>query len=159
MPPVKSLDNETAVRLRAALGRLSRQLRRTNSDAGLTPTETSGLGVVRRSGPIRLHDLATSEGLHPTMASRVVAGLERSGVVRRRRDPADRRVAWVEMTAAGRRLHDRLRTERARVLGAVLGELGPQQERALLEALPVLEELGTRLQGRSRAGGAGPGSS
>ena len=71
------LDEDTAVRLRVAIARLSRRLRPTaaGNAAGLTPTRISVLLTVVRAGSVRLSALAASESLNPTMLSRVIADL------------------------------------------------------------------------------------
>src|ERR1700733_8912363 len=51
-------------RLRVALARLSRRLRR-HSLAGLTPTQLAALSTVEQSGPLRLGDPAAAEGIAP----------------------------------------------------------------------------------------------
>jgi DNA-binding MarR family transcriptional regulator len=86
-------------------------------------------------------ELAEIEGVNPTMLSRVVAHLDERGLVRRRPDPDDRRAGLVEVTAQGRRTHDRLRAERGHVLAEGLLGLGPTQRAALEKALPALEAL------------------
>ena len=139
---------DAAVRLRMAVGRLSRRLRSTRAGAALTSTETSVLAAVVRHGPIGLGALAAEEDLNPTMLSRVVRSLERSGLMERRADPGDRRAAVVEATDDGRRLHDLIRQERAEVLTAYLDRLAPKELQSLVEALPVLERLAGDLLGR-----------
>ena len=52
-------------RLRVAIARLSRRLRR-HELAGLTPTQLAALSTVERSGPLRLGDLAAAEGIAPS---------------------------------------------------------------------------------------------
>ena len=54
-------------------------------------------------------ELATATVQHPAALSRQLADLEAQGLVRRRRDPADRRRMLVELTGAGHRRHDALR--------------------------------------------------
>src|SRR5579884_1479238 len=102
-------DAETPARLRAIVGNLSRRLAKAARGSGLTQAQLSALGVVARRGPIGLSELADTEGLHPTMLSRVVAALEEQDLLRRQVDPDDRRAALVEVTAAGRRTYDKLR--------------------------------------------------
>ena len=76
-PTFTHLDLETAARLRAVIGKLSRRLRPTPAaqEAGLTPTKTSVLQTVVREGPIRVSDLAESEGINPTQLSRTIGHL------------------------------------------------------------------------------------
>jgi DNA-binding MarR family transcriptional regulator len=142
------LDN--ASRLRIAIGRLSRRLRQTDAAAaaGLTPTRSSVLLNVVRSGPIRLSELAASEGLNPTMLSRVVAELVDARLLRRSSDQGDRRAAWVEATAAGRRLVERMGRERTDALSVALEGLSDDERRDLDAALPALESLAEELKDR-----------
>jgi DNA-binding MarR family transcriptional regulator len=148
MPPALSttvvaapLDSETPARLRAVVGKLSRRLNSLARGSGLTPSQLSALGVVARQGPLRLSELAEIESVNPTMLSRVVAALDEAGLVRRRTDPDDRRAGLLEVTASGRRTHDRLRAERGRVLTAGLERLNPTDVVAIETALPALEAL------------------
>jgi DNA-binding MarR family transcriptional regulator len=145
-----ALDLDTAARLRASIGKLSRRLRPTaaGAAAGLTPTRISVLFTVARLGPIRLSDLAEEEGLNPTMLSRVIADFAESGLVTRDCDPGDRRAALVRATDAGRKLCERMRGERTDVLELALGALGEDERRAVEQALPVLEQLAESLKGR-----------
>lgn len=141
---------DTAARLRAAVNRISRWLRPTRAGAGFTPTEISVLGTVAVRGPIRLSDLAEAEGLNPTMLSRVARKLEDPGLIRRHTHPVDRRAALLEVTPSGRRLFERIRSERTDQLSLGLGALNPDERRALIEALPVLERLAEQLRTRDR---------
>jgi DNA-binding MarR family transcriptional regulator len=140
-------DLETAARLRVAVGRLSRRLRKTSAGtaAGLTPTRVSVLLHVARTGPIRLPELAAFEDLNPTMLSRIVADLADAGLLERLSDEGDRRAAWVKATTAGRRLAERMRRERTDALYLALAAL-PESDRIDVErALPALELLAEQL--------------
>jgi DNA-binding MarR family transcriptional regulator len=150
-PPPAVLDLDTAARLRASIGRLSRRLRPTaaGAAAGLTPTRISVLFTIARRGPIRLAELAEEEGLNPTMLSRVIADFADSGLVTRVCDPGDRRAALVEATTAGRKLCERMLGERTDVLEVALAALDEEDRRAVEQALPVLEKLAHGLKGRS----------
>jgi DNA-binding MarR family transcriptional regulator len=144
-----TVDLDTAARLWTAIGRLSRRLRTTASarDAGLTPTAISLLLNVVRTGPVRLSELAESEGINPTMLSRVVAGMVQDGLLKRMSDEGDRRAAWVEATASGRRLAERMRRERTGALDEAMAELSETERRRIERALPALEALAEGLKG------------
>ena len=143
-------DDDVAVRLRMAIARLFRRIERTRAGAALTPSETTILSVVVRQGPLRLTDLAASEGMNPTMLSRLVRDLEGDGLVQRKTDRVDRRAARVEATPAGRRLHERIRNERSDTLSAALALLPEDERRKLGAGLPVLEALADQLKGGRR---------
>jgi DNA-binding MarR family transcriptional regulator len=134
-------DVDAPARLRAVVGKLSRRLNAAARGEGLTHTQHSVLGVIARSGPSRMTELAEIESVNPTMLSRVVAHLDEAGLVRRRPDPDDRRAGLVEVTALGRRTHDRLRADRGRLLADGLSRIDPDQRAALEAALPALEAL------------------
>jgi DNA-binding MarR family transcriptional regulator len=144
MPTITSaaaVEVDVPARLRAIVGGMSRRLNATARGAGLTTSQLSALGVIARTGPIRLSELAEVEHMNPTMLSRVVGALVDAGLVRRRVDPEDRRAGLVEVTANGRRTHDRLRAERGRILATGLAALEPDQRSVVESALPALEAL------------------
>jgi len=142
-----TVDIETAVRLRAAIGRLSRRLRPTAAGeaAGLTPTRVTVLLDVVRRGPTRLADVADAEGINPTMLSRVVADLVEAGLIERANDELDRRTVWVKTTPAGRRLAERMRRERTEAVTVALEGLTVAERQLVERALPALEALAEHL--------------
>jgi DNA-binding MarR family transcriptional regulator len=137
--------DEAPARLRIAVARLSRRLKPTAAAGSLTTTEVDVLQTVARLGPLKLSQLAVSAGLNPTMLSRVVARLEDQGLLQRLSDETDGRVCRVEVTGAGRRLHDRVRSERTDLLSSELDLLSKADRRAVTAALPALEQLAERL--------------
>jgi DNA-binding MarR family transcriptional regulator len=140
-------DVDTAARLRAVIGRLSRRLRKTASGtaAGLTPTRISVLLHVVREGSTRLSELAAAEGINPTMLSRVVSDLADAGLLERSSDQGDRRAAWVTATPAGRRLAERMRRERTDALYVALEALSEDDRILVEDALGALEQLAEQL--------------
>jgi MarR family transcriptional regulator for hemolysin len=56
-------------------------------------------------------ELARSLGIEGPTLTRHLDGMERAGLVERRRDPNDRRAVQVEITDAGAALHNRLRAD------------------------------------------------
>jgi DNA-binding MarR family transcriptional regulator len=139
-------------RLRVALARLSRRLRR-HELAGLTPTQLAALATVDRSGPMRLGDLAAAEGIAPSTLTRLVTALEDSGYVRRWADPSDARASTLGITPHGQDALERIRAESTLALAASMQLLAPAQRAALADALPVLEQL-AEVSGTAGAGGS-----
>jgi DNA-binding MarR family transcriptional regulator len=148
-PLLAAFDLEATPRLRAVIGTLSRRLRPTAAAvaAGLSPTRISVLLHVARAGRIRLSELSDTEGINPTMMSRVIADLAQDGLVERVTDPVDRRAALVEATAAGRKLADRIRRERTDALNLALEGLDEHERGQIEAALPALERLAEQLKG------------
>ncbi|MHB8691756.1 MAG: MarR family winged helix-turn-helix transcriptional regulator [Solirubrobacteraceae bacterium] len=148
--PTIATELDTPTRLRAAVGKLSRRLRptRAGAEAGLTPTRTSTLMTIVREGPIRISALAAAEGINPTMLSRGIAALVDAGLVERTCDSEDRRAGWVQPTAAGRRIAERMRRERTDAVRIALAELDSADRTVLEQALPALERLAALLSGR-----------
>ena len=132
--------------------RLARQLNAASIGEGLTPTQASVLGIVTRRGPLGLTELTEIEGLNPTMLSRVVGKLDSFGLIRRLRDPDDFRAARVEVTPEGRETSQRIAAQRAAILSERLAGLPPEQESALVAALPALENLAEDLAAAVRRG-------
>jgi DNA-binding MarR family transcriptional regulator len=134
-------DPGLAEDLRSAVNRLSKRLRRTRAEWDLTSAETTVLAIASRRGPVGLTELALTEGMNPTMLSRVLRTLEGRSLVSRTVDPNDRRAALVDATPAGDRLYKRIRIERNDALAALFMRLEPRERVALADALPVLERL------------------
>lgn len=137
--------------MRLAVARIARHLRVVDTSSALTPTQMSLLSTVARGGPLGLSRLSELEGVDASSLSRSVSRLEEQGLFRRRPDPDDRRAVLVEATAAGKRLHSRLRAARADALQAQLAGLLEGERDHLHDALPVLEAVADALK-RQRAG-------
>src|ERR1700742_4878846 len=116
-------------RLRVALARLSRRLRR-HEVAGLTPTQLAALATVERAGPMRLGDLAAAEGVAPSTLTRIVSVLEDLGYVRRDADPRDARASPLAVTPRGHETLEQLRDEGTAMLTAWVSLLEPAQREA-----------------------------
>jgi DNA-binding MarR family transcriptional regulator len=140
-----------AARLRLAIGRLTRRLRR-HQLAGLTPGQVAALATVERSGPLRLSDLAAIEGIAPSTLTRLVAALENRDYVQRYPVAGDARVSELAITAGGREVLERIRRESTAALAGSLAKLESGQLAALAAALPVIEQLADDLatDGRTR---------
>jgi DNA-binding MarR family transcriptional regulator len=138
------IDADEVARLRAAIGRLSRQLNASVADVGFSPSQLSVLGTVARRGPIGIGELAELEGINPTMLSRIVGKLSDAGMIERIADPDDGRAVVTHTTAAGRKLHQRVQDQRSKAIAARLENIPEAHAAQLLAALPALEALSAR---------------
>jgi DNA-binding MarR family transcriptional regulator len=135
-----ALEMIDVARLRTALLRLSRRLRR-HEVADLTPTQLSALATVARDGPLKLGDLAAAERIAPSTLTRLVAALEERGYVERAAVPGDARACLVSVTEVGLLILDKIRQETTSLLAANLQMLPAAQLTVLAAALPALEHL------------------
>jgi DNA-binding MarR family transcriptional regulator len=126
--------------IRLAVMRLARRLRQ-QSVGDITQSQFSALATVERAGPLSLGDLADIERVAPPSMTRIAAHLEERGLLARTTDASDRRVARVEVTAAGRDLLMDTRTRRDAYLASRLRALSPEERDILARALPLLERL------------------
>ena len=94
---------------------------------GLTQSQASALASIGQLGSPTLGALASRESVQPPSMTRIVAGLEEMGHVTRVVDPADRRVARVTLTAAGRRVLERSRSLKNAFLAERLRPPGPRR--------------------------------
>ena len=138
------IDADDVSRLRAAIGRLSRQLNASVADIGFSPSQLSVLGTVARRGPIGIGELAELEGINPTMLSRVVGKLSDAALIERIAHPDDGRAVVVQTTSAGRKVHERVQEQRSKAIAARLENMPDLQAAQLLAALPALEALAAR---------------
>lgn len=137
---------QLAEQLRLVLGRLNRCLRLTHVAADLTSSQREILLAIARVGSLRLSELASVEGLNPTMLSRIVAKLEAAQLISRSSDPGDARVIHVSATSKGLALRDTIRSKRTDALIFALGRLTDEEQRTLSVATPVLETLVAKLR-------------
>jgi DNA-binding MarR family transcriptional regulator len=126
--------------LRLVILRLGRRLRQ-QAVGEVTPSQLSALSTVAKRGELTLGELAAIERIAPPSMTRIAARLEDQGLLERRADTSDRRVARVAVSGAGQALLDETRTRRDAFLSNRLQQFS-DEERALLErAVPLLEKL------------------
>ena len=140
------MDTESVHRLRVVIARLARRLNVSATHEGLTPTQASVLGWAVKLGPVSGPELVETEGIHPTMLSRVVTRLDELGLIERLPNPNDARIIMIRGTQQGAATHNRIKAERAAIVSACVDELDSDEAAAILAALPALESLAERLQ-------------
>ena len=113
-------------------------------------TSLTTLSTLDRTGPQRITDLATGEGVTQPSMSALVGSLEREGYVVRRGDPSDKRVVLIELSEAGTELIRGRRRANAEVFAQLIKKLPSDEITALVAALSALRhlrELGEAQQG------------
>jgi DNA-binding MarR family transcriptional regulator len=139
-PTVTDDDAETAARLRLLIARLARQLRQAGP-GDLTLSQWSALATIEQHGPLRIGDLAERERVSAPTATRLVAALAEQGLLVRTGDPADRRSAYVELSASGTEKLEWARSARTARLAAQISSLPAGEADRLRALLPLLERL------------------
>ncbi len=140
-PPTLVTAHTMADRLHSAAIHLLRRLRRTDEATGLSPARLSALSVLVFAGPRTLGELAGTEQVRPPTMTHLVRGLEQQGLVKRKSDDDDRRVARIGATQKGRRLLERGRQLRLRGLTDRILALDPSEVATLEAAIPIIERL------------------
>ncbi len=117
------------------LGRLSRERAR---GGDLTPQQAETLQLVADRGVLSTSALATLLGIDSSTASRNLTGLEKAGLVQRKKGTEDGRQNDVRLTPRGKRLAESAANKSVSSLGAVLESL-PKADRAkVLEGFETL---------------------
>ena len=130
-----------AARLNELVSRLSRRLRRSYHESGITPARLSALTAVVSAGPLTAGQLAQSEQVSAPVVTRILDALETAGLVTRNPDASDRRIVRIEATERGRRVMDEGRAWQVETLARDLRGLAADDLAALDRALDTLEEL------------------
>jgi DNA-binding MarR family transcriptional regulator len=140
---------EEASGLRVALVRIQRQLR-SKAGSDITPSQSSALARIERSGPVRLGTLAELEGTTAATMSRVIDSLGDRHLIERVPDPLDGRASLVRLSPQGGALLLELRSRYTEVLRGAMDELTHEEQRVVRLAIPVLERLSDLLQSGDR---------
>ena len=139
MPHPSAQVVKGAGELRLVLGQLVRRLR---SEYAFPVAQATVLSRLDREGPQTTSALAAAERVRPQSMAQTLAELETAGLIERRPDPEDRRRIQIELTPLGR---ERVLEGRGRredwLAAAIAAELSPEEQRALLAAVPLLQRL------------------
>jgi DNA-binding MarR family transcriptional regulator len=131
---------QTADRLHSAAIHLLRRLRVRDRESGVGPAQLSALSVLVFGGARSLGELADAEQVRPPTMSRIVAGLERACLVRRRATDDGRRVR-LEATAKGTKFLQEGRRRRVESLAQALSALSEEHRQRLTELSGLLQQL------------------
>ena len=131
---------DIAAGLRLVVNRLARRLRQ-EADAGIGVSMLSALAVIDGAGRMTLGELAASEQVQPPTMTRIAAALEERGLVVREADAKDGRVAWLRITADGRKFLERTRGRKNAYLARRLRDFSDDDRRTLERAVSLMQRL------------------
>jgi DNA-binding MarR family transcriptional regulator len=107
--PFDSLEQETTLNLYRTMDHLQQESCRLFQEHGLSGPQYNVLRILRGRGEGRsCCEIAADMITRTPDITRLVDRLEQAGLVKRRRDPEDRRIVRVQITAAGLELLSRL---------------------------------------------------
>src|ERR1035438_1190421 len=130
---------EVADRLHSAAIHLLRHARKKDVTSGTGPARLSALSVLVFGGPMTLGQLADAEQVKAPTMSRIVAGLERSGLAKIVADTKDGRRIQVTATAKGKHLLQLARARRVELVAETLRGLDEPDLDTLLRAAKLIE--------------------
>jgi DNA-binding MarR family transcriptional regulator len=126
-----AISDDTTLIVRGIL-RLSRRLRAERPDSSVSLSALGMLATLHRIGPMPAARLAKAARLQPQSLSRLIAQMDRDGLIKRRPDEHDRRTLILEITAAGRQALSRDMTARRAWLEGAMRRVLLPGERAML---------------------------
>jgi DNA-binding MarR family transcriptional regulator len=131
---------ETADKLHSAAIHLLRRVRVRDRESGIGPAQLSALSVLVFGGARSLGELADAEQVRAPTMSRIVAGLERAGLVKRHATEDGRRLRLVA-TAKGTKILWEGRKRRVESLAQALASLSEEEAQQLGELTELLQQV------------------
>jgi len=132
---------EVANRLRPALLRLARELRREIHSLGVTGGQVSLLVAIKYTPGIGVRELAAQEKVSPAAVSKAVTKLEQGGLVGRTASEQDKRRVGLTVTEKGHQVLRSVRSRRTIWLAERLKGLSPEELARIEAAIEPLEKL------------------
>jgi DNA-binding MarR family transcriptional regulator len=126
-----------ASELQKAATRILRVARRLDRGDGVGPTQLAVLSILAERGARAVGELAAIENVAAPTMSRLVATIEKAGLVTKTTG-TDRRVQTVALTEAGRTIQRDAEARRRRMVEALVSRLKPETVADLLEVLGPL---------------------
>ena len=132
---------DLADRLHSAAIHLLRRVRKQDTVLAEAPARLSALSVLVFGGSMTLGQLAAAEQVKPPTMTRIVSGLEKSGLATREPDPKDARRVLIHATVHGKQLLMRGRHARIEYLASQLEGLSSQELAELRRAVQILDKI------------------
>jgi DNA-binding MarR family transcriptional regulator len=113
---------------------------RSTDGTELTVSQFRALAFVASHEPTRLTELAEALGVAPSSATETCDRLVRAGMLERRRDADDLRVARLALTSRGRHEVERVRARRIDQMHDVLSQIPRSQHHEVFTALELVAD-------------------
>jgi DNA-binding MarR family transcriptional regulator len=133
--------NLTANRTETVLVQWARQFRMVDPETGLTAERIELLALLEGDGPITAGELAEELRVSRPAITRMVDGLESSGLVQRGSNILDGRSVVVRITTSGKRRLNRARGNRVRAMASRLRGRNDRELIQLEQGLRILAEM------------------
>jgi len=141
---------DLADQLHSAAIHLLRQLRKEDDASGLSAPRLSALSVVVFGGPLTLGALARAEQVKPPTMTRIVTGLEKDGLVKRKGDALDKRLTHIVATPKGQRILAAGRARRVERLAGAVGRLEGKELAELRRGVQLVRAVVQNMRGKPR---------
>jgi DNA-binding MarR family transcriptional regulator len=135
---MRRMIEETAFLLADVTRQMRRRFDERARTSGATGTQWRTLKILERREGINQGQLAEMLEVEPITACRMIDRLEESGLVERRRDPADRRAWQIFLTEKSRPVLAELHVTAARMIEELLQGLSSKQREELIATLNVM---------------------
>ncbi|MBX3720718.1 MAG: MarR family transcriptional regulator [Turneriella sp.] len=122
---------------------LESKLRHEFRDFKLTPPQFGILETLYHLGPLQQHVLASKLLKSAGNITRVLDGVEESGLIERRAEPGDRRAFRIHLTPKGKKLIEKIFPEFASGIRSLFGALSVSEQESLNQ---LLRKLGTHIR-------------
>lgn len=116
--------------------------------APITTPQARVLRQLDEHDPMMVTELADHLGVTPSTMSLTLSRLQRDGLIRRERDPDDRRVVNVRLTPEGERMRQATASLDPDRVDALLRVLRPEDRRRAVDGLALLAEAADALVAR-----------
>jgi DNA-binding MarR family transcriptional regulator len=120
------------------LGRLGRERARAGD---ITTQQADALALIEARGNVSTSVLAQLLGIDPSTASRNLAGLERAGLISRKRDADDGRQTDVRLTPRGKRLAESVNTDTLRTFAALIDRVPRADRQRVIDSIEILAKV------------------
>jgi MarR family 2-MHQ and catechol resistance regulon transcriptional repressor len=119
------------IKLMRGAGSVQSQLERRLGRLGLTDNQFGALEALLHLGPVAQHELGRALFTSRANITTVVDNLEKRSLVRRERDPSDRRYVTVHLTPEGRQLIEGIFPGQVQAIVEAFSALSPAEQEEL----------------------------